>query len=49
MKNDNVLTDVQQVKEEGFLGFWRKTGHELPERKGEKILDEENAWAKVVG
>ena len=44
-----MLADVQQVKEERVPEFEGKQGRELPQRRGNKIPDEESAWAKVEG
>ena len=38
-----MLADVQQVKEEGVPEFEGKQGRELPQRRGNKIPDEESA------
>lgn len=38
-----MLADAQQVKEEGVLEFEGKQRHELPQRRGNKIPDEESA------
>lgn len=43
---DNMLQVDSKSKNKDFEG---KQEHELPERRGKKILDEEYTWAKVEG